>query len=57
VIASTLMVELTYKQALLEQASVSARLRREIELLNREVTFLDLELANRILMAPSYDRN
>ena len=56
-IASTLMVELTYKQALLEQASVSARLRREIELLNREVTFLDLELANRILMAPSYDRN
>lgn len=51
------MVELTYKQTLLEQASVSARLRQEIELLKREVTFLDLELANRLQMAPSYDRN
>jgi hypothetical protein len=57
VIASTLMVELAHKQNLLEQASVSARLRQEIELLKREVTFLDLELANRLQMAPSYDRN
>ncbi|MFZ0168441.1 MAG: LON peptidase substrate-binding domain-containing protein [Candidatus Dormiibacterota bacterium] len=57
VIASALMVELAHKQSLLEQASVSARLRQEIELLKREVTFLDLELANRIQMAPSYDRN
>jgi Lon protease-like protein len=57
VIGSTLMVELSYKQALLEQASVSARLRQEIELLKREVTFLDLELANRLQLAPSYDRN
>ena len=57
VIASTLMVELAHKQRLLEQASVSARLRQEIELLKREVTFLDLELANRLQMAPSYDRN
>jgi hypothetical protein len=57
VIASTLMVELTHKQALLEQASVSARLRQEIELLKREVTLLDLELATRLQTAPSYDRN
>jgi uncharacterized protein len=57
VIASTLMVELAHKQTLLEQASVSARLRHEIELLKREVTFLDLELANRLQLAPSYDRN
>jgi uncharacterized protein len=57
VIASTLMVELAHKQTLLEQASVSARLRQEIELLKREVTFLDLELANRLQLAPSYDRN
>jgi uncharacterized protein len=57
VIASTLMVDLAYKQTLLEQASVSARLRQEIELLKREVTFLDLELANRFQLVPSYDRN
>jgi len=57
VIASTLMVELAHKQALLEHASVSARLRQEIELLKREVTFLDLELANRLQRAPSFDRH
>jgi hypothetical protein len=57
VIDSTIMVELAQKQNLLEQDSVSARLRQEIELLKRELTFLDLELANRLQMAPSYDRN
>jgi hypothetical protein len=51
------MVELAHKQALLEHASVSARLRQEIELLKREVTFLDLELANRLQRAPSFDRH
>jgi uncharacterized protein len=57
VIASALMVDLAHKQGLLEQPSVGARLRQELELLKREVTLLDLELANRLQTAPSYDRN
>lgn len=57
VIASTLMVELSHQQRLLEQGSVSSRLRLEIELLKREATLLDLELANRLQVVPAYDRN
>ncbi|HVB13142.1 MAG TPA: LON peptidase substrate-binding domain-containing protein [Candidatus Dormibacteraeota bacterium] len=57
VIASTLMIELQHKQRLLEQPSVSRRLRQEIELLKREATLLDLQLANRLLTVPSYGRN
>lgn len=48
VIASTLVIGLPHKQQLLEQASVGRRLRQEIDLLNREVTLLGLQLANRI---------
>jgi uncharacterized protein len=57
VIASTLILDVAHKQRLLEQASVSQRLRLEIELLKREATLLDLELANRLQTVPSYDRN
>lgn len=57
VIASTLVIELPHKQRLLEQQSVSQRLRREIELLKREVMLLDLQLANRLPAVPSYSRN
>lgn len=57
VIASTLMVELSHQQRLLEQASVGSRLRLEIELLKREATLLDLEMANRLQVVPTYDRN
>ncbi|HVC38566.1 MAG TPA: LON peptidase substrate-binding domain-containing protein [Candidatus Dormibacteraeota bacterium] len=57
VIASTLMVELAHKQRLLEQSIVSHRLRQEIELLNREITMLDLKLANTSSSPPTYGRN
>lgn len=57
VIASTLMIELARKQRLLEQQSVSQRLRQEIELLKRESTLLDLQLANWLQIVPTYGRN
>ncbi len=57
VIGSALMVELGHKQRLLEEQSVSGRLRREISLLRREVALLDLKLANQVQLAPSFDPN
>ena len=57
VIASTLMIDLPHKQRLLEGPSVSQRLRQEIELLRRETTLLDLQLANRLQTVPTYGRN
>jgi len=57
VIAATLVVEGAHQQRLLEQPSVSQRLRLEIELLKREATLLDLELANRLQPVPTYGRN
>ncbi|MGH7692121.1 MAG: LON peptidase substrate-binding domain-containing protein [Candidatus Dormibacteria bacterium] len=57
VIAASLMVDLGHKQRLLEQSIVSQRLRLEIELLKREATLLDLQLANRLQVVPVYDRN
>lgn len=57
VIASTLMIDLPPKQRLLEQPSVSTRLRQEMELLKRESTLLDLQLANRLQTVPTYGRN
>lgn len=57
VIATTLVVEGAHQQRLLEQASVSQRLRLEIELLKREATLLDLELANRLQPVPTHGRN
>ena len=57
VIASTLVIELPHKQRLLEQQSVSQRLRREIELLKLEVMLLDHQMANRLPAVPSYSRN
>ncbi|MGC1183935.1 MAG: LON peptidase substrate-binding domain-containing protein [Candidatus Dormiibacterota bacterium] len=57
VIAATLVVEGAHQQRLLEQASVSQRLRLEIELLKREATLLDLDLANRLQLVPTYGRN
>ncbi|HVC24000.1 MAG TPA: hypothetical protein VNH82_11355 [Candidatus Dormibacteraeota bacterium] len=56
-IAATLVVEGAHQQRLLEQPSVSQRLRLEIELLKREATLLDLELANRLQPVPTYGRN
>jgi len=57
VVAATLMVDLAHKQRLLEQTSVSQRLRQEIELLKRESTLLDLKLANLLRLVPTYGRN
>ncbi|MGH7612054.1 MAG: LON peptidase substrate-binding domain-containing protein [Candidatus Dormibacteria bacterium] len=57
VIASALMVELPHKQHLLEIEGVGTRLRAELALLRRELRLLDLDLANRVLPAPSFGRN
>lgn len=57
VIASALMIDLPHKQRLLKEPSVSQRLRQEIELLKRETTLLDLQLANRLQTVPTYGRN
>jgi len=57
VIATTLVFDLPPKQELLEQPSVSQRLRQEIELLRRESTLLDLQLANRLRPVLTYSRN
>ncbi|MGH7642076.1 MAG: LON peptidase substrate-binding domain-containing protein [Candidatus Dormibacteria bacterium] len=57
VIASTLMIELPHRQQLLEVPGFSQRLRLEIQLLQREVTLLNLQLANRLQTVPTYGRN
>lgn len=57
VIATTLVIDLPPKQKLLEQPSVSQRLRQEIELLKRESTLLDLQLANWLRPVLNYSRN
>ncbi len=56
VVASTLIIDIRQKQRLLEQVSVGQRLRTELEMLKRESTLLDLQLANRLQIAP-YGRN
>ncbi len=57
VIAAALVIEVPHKQRLLEQPSVTQRLRQEIALLNRESTLLDLQLANGLEAVPTYGRN
>jgi Lon protease-like protein len=57
VIAATLIIEMLREQRLREQTSVNNRLNREIDLLRREVTLLDLEMANRLKPVPSYGRD
>jgi Lon protease-like protein len=57
VIAATLIIEMLREQLLREQNSVNNRLNREIDLLRREVTLLDLEMANRLKPVPSYGRD
>ncbi len=52
-----LAVELHSKQRLLEDRSQVGRVRTELALLRREATLVDLQLANRLVRAPTYSLN
>jgi Lon protease-like protein len=56
-IGGHLVVELHAKQRLLEEPSHLARIEAEMALLRREATLLDLQLANRLVRAPTYSLN
>jgi Lon protease-like protein len=56
-IGGHLVVELHAKQRLLEESSHLARIEAESALLRREATLLDLQLANRLVRAPTYSLN
>lgn len=56
-IADHLVVELPSRQALLEECRPLARIRRELTLLRREATFVELRMANRLVRPPQYSRN
>ncbi|HUY53795.1 MAG TPA: LON peptidase substrate-binding domain-containing protein [Candidatus Nanopelagicaceae bacterium] len=52
-----LVVELQSKQRLLEERSQVTRIKTELALLRREATLVDLQLANRLVRAPTYSLN
>lgn len=52
-----LVVELHSKQLLLEERSQVNRIETELALLRREATLVELQLANRLVRAPTYSLN
>lgn len=56
-VAGHLVVELHSKQRLLDERSPVNRIKTELALLRREATLVDLQLANRLVRAPTYSLN